>query len=39
MINKDKFITDILMPPHKDVGDCSKEEFYDILKQNKIQIS
>ena len=38
-IRKDVFITDILMPPKKDLNDLSKDEFYDLLLQNNIQIN
>lgn len=38
LIKKDVFITDILMPKGKDVADLSKEEFFDILKQNGVEI-
>ena len=36
LIRKDVFITDIVMPKGKDVADCSKEEFRNILKDNNI---
>ena len=36
MIKKNVFITDIIMPINKDVADCSKEEFLDILRNNDI---
>ena len=36
LIRKDVFITDIIMPKGKDVADCSKEEFWDILRNNDI---
>lgn len=36
LIKKNAFITDIIMPKNKDVADCSKEEFWDILRKNNI---
>ena len=36
MIKKSVFVTDIIMPINKDVADCSKEEFLDILRKNNI---
>ena len=36
LIKKDVFVTDIIMPKNKDVADCSKEEFWDILRKNNI---
>lgn len=36
MIKKNVFVTDIIMPKNKDVADCSKEEFLDILRKNNI---
>ena len=36
MIKKNVFVTDIVMPKNKDVADCSKEEFIEILKTNGI---
>ena len=38
-IRKDVFVTDIIMPPKKDLNDLSKDEFYDLLSQNQIQIN
>ena len=38
LIKKDVFITDILMPKGKDVADCSKEEFWNILRQNDVEM-
>lgn len=38
MVNKDVIITDILMPTGKDVGACTKDEFYQILRNNNINI-
>ena len=38
-IGKDKFIIDILMPIGKDIADCTKEEFYNILKENNLNLS
>ena len=37
-LSKDKMITEILMPKDKDVASCTKEEFFTILKNNKISI-
>ena len=36
LIKNNAFITDIIMPKNKDVADCSKEEFLDILRNNDI---
>ena len=36
MIKKNVFVTDIIMPINKDVADCTKEEFLDILRKNNI---
>lgn len=36
LIKKSVFVTDIIMPKNKDVADCSKEEFLDILRKNDI---
>lgn len=36
-IKKSVFVTDIVMPKGKDVADCSKEEFLNILKNNNIK--
>jgi len=33
---KNSFITDIVMPKGKDVGSCTKDEFYDILRNNEL---
>ena len=30
------FITDVLMPLGKDIADCSKEEFLNLLKANSV---
>ena len=38
LIKKSVFITDIIMPKNKDVADCSKEEFWNILKRNNVLI-
>ena len=38
LIKKNTFITDIIMPKNKDVADCSKEEFWDILKNNNVLV-
>lgn len=38
LIKDNAFITDIIMPKNKDVADCSKEEFWNILKNNNIEI-
>ena len=38
LIKKNAFITDIIMPKNKDVADCSKEEFWDILRKNNILV-
>ena len=38
LIRKDVFITDIIMPKGKDVADCSKEEFLNILRKNNILV-
>ena len=32
---QDRFITDVLMPPGKDVGDCSYEEFWNLVNYYK----
>lgn len=36
LIKNNAFITDIIMPKNKDVADCSKEEFLDILRNNDV---
>lgn len=36
MINKDSLVTDIIMPVGKDVGACTKEEFFEILRKNDV---
>ena len=36
LISKDRLVTDILMPPFKDVGDCSKEELEELLLKNGV---
>lgn len=36
LISKDRLVTDILMPPFKDVGDCSKEELEELLLKNDV---
>lgn len=33
-MSKDRFITDIVMPPGKDVADCSYSEFWDLISRN-----
>lgn len=38
LIRKDVFITDIIMPKGKDVADCSKEEFLNILRRNNVLV-
>ena len=38
MIKKNVFVTDIIMPINKDVADCTKEEFLNILKNYEISI-
>lgn len=38
MIKETVFVTDIIMPKNKDVADCSKKEFYDILLNNNVEI-
>lgn len=38
LIKKSVFITDIIMPKNKDVADCSKEEFWNILRRNNVLI-
>lgn len=38
LIRKDVFITDIIMPKGKDIADCSKEEFLNILKNNDVSV-
>lgn len=38
LIRKDVFITDITMPKGKDIADCSKEEFLNILKNNDVSV-
>ena len=38
LIKKSVFVTDIIMPKNKDVADCTKEEFLEILKKYKICI-
>ena len=37
-IRKDVFVTDIIMPKNKDIADCTKEEFWNILKENNIDV-
>lgn len=38
LIKKNAFTTDIIMPKNKDVADCSKEEFWDILRKNNVLV-
>lgn len=38
LIRKDVFVTDILMPKNKDIADCTKDEFWNILKENNIDV-
>ena len=38
LIKKSVFVTDIIMPKNKDVADCTKEEFWNILKENNIDV-
>lgn len=38
LIRNDVFVTDIIMPKNKDVADCTKEEFWNILKENNITV-
>lgn len=38
LIKKSVFVTDIIMPKNKDVADCTKEEFLEILKNYEISI-
>lgn len=38
LIRKDVFVTDILMPKNKDIADCTKEEFLNILKNNNVSV-
>lgn len=36
LISNDRLITDIIMPPFKDVGDCSKNELEELLIKNNV---
>lgn len=38
LIKDSVFVTDIIMPKGKDVADCSKEEFYNILRKYQIEV-
>lgn len=38
LVRNDVFVTDILMPKNKDIADCTKDEFWDILKGNNIAV-
>ena len=38
LIKKNVFINDIIMLKGKDVADCSKEEFWNILRRNNISV-
>ena len=35
-IRDDKLVTDIIMPKNKDIADCTKKEFIDILIENNV---
>ena len=35
-LSKDKMITEIVMPIGKDIASCTPDEFYNILKKNKV---
>lgn len=35
-ISKDRLVTDIIMPRDRDVGSCTKDEFFTILRNNNL---